>query len=224
MQKLGETGARAQRQRARSGDPVAEDASGSAAAGAGGSSRSAAQRGATAATATAGSRSPRPTTTPPGSGTCWTARSRTADALYQRFPGEQSAVFRRRAGRDQLRAAVSRDARQEASRSGEALPRYPRPRELGEPQPAQPVVQAGAGAERSGRARRELRLADGVARRRRGADRHQGLLQRRPAHVAGRRGQEDCTSPAASAPPATKASASRIRCRTSPPIPKPVRC
>ena len=32
------------------------------------------------------------------------------------------------------------------------------------------------------------------------------------------------TSPAASAPPATKGLASRIRCRISPPIPKPVRC
>ena len=90
-----------------------------------------------------------------------------ADALYQNFV-EQNLPF----------SGGERDAincvqlylvtpRQEASRSGEALSRHPRPREFRQPQPAQPVVQAGARAERSGRTRGELRVADGVARRRR---------------------------------------------------------
>ena len=63
--------------------------------------------------------------------------------------------------------------------------------ELGEPQPAQPVLQAGARAERSGRPRRELRVADGVARRCRRAHRDQGLPRRRAADVARRRRAQD---------------------------------
>ncbi len=111
-----------------------------------------------------------------------------ADALYEDFKTPQPAVLRRRARRDQLRPALSRHARPEASRSREALPRHPRARELGEPQPAQPVVQARARAARGRRSRGERRDADGVAGRRRRAHRSQGVLRRGRAHV-GRRGR-----------------------------------
>ena len=71
---------------------------------------------------------------------------KTAAALYEDFKVQQAALLGRRARRDQLPAALPRHARQEASRPGEALPRHPRARELGEPQPAQPVVHAGVAA------------------------------------------------------------------------------
>ena len=46
-----------------------------------------------------------------------------------------------------------------------------------------------------------------------------------PRSACGRtRSRRRCTSPAASARPATRGSASRTRCRTSPPTPKPARC
>ena len=92
-----------------------------------------------------------------GSAICSTPAIASADALYDDFNARQSAVLRRRARRDQLRAALSRHARQEASRSREALPRHPRPREFRQPQPAQPVLQAGARAERGRRPRGQLR-------------------------------------------------------------------
>ena len=58
-----------------------------------------------------------------------------------------SATTRRSPAASATRSTASQlyrvTQRQEASRSGEALSRHPRSRELGQPQPAQPVVQAG---------------------------------------------------------------------------------
>ena len=127
--------------------------------------------------------------------------------VVRRLQGEQPAVQRRRARRAQLRAAVSRDAREEASRSGEALSRYPRAREFGRPQPAQPVLQAGAGAARGGRPRGELRHADAVDARRRHADRPAATTSRPRSGCGPTRSSGRCTSQAASARPATRDSA-----------------
>ena len=62
--------------------------------------------------------------------------------------------------------------------------------QLGEPEPAQSVVQARAGAERSGRSRGERRHADGVAGGRRRAGGYAGVPRGGTAHVD-RRGREE---------------------------------
>ena len=147
-----------------------------------------------------------------------------ADALYEDFRVNDPPFSGRRARRDQLRPALSRHARQEASGPGEALPRHSRARELGQSQPAQPVVQARPRAERGRRPRRQLRLAHGVAHRRRRADRPRRLPPGGAAHVDRRGRARRCTSRAASARPATKASARPMPCPTSPRTPRRAPC
>ena len=136
---------RAERQRARGGHPLAADASRSEAAGAW-STRGSPRCARAAAAATAASRSRRPTSRRPASATCSTMRSRPPRAV-RGVRDEEPAVLGRRARRDQLPPALSRHPRQETSRSRQALSRHPRARELGQPQPPQPVVQAGARAD-----------------------------------------------------------------------------
>ena len=137
---------------------------------------------------------------------------------------DESAVFRRRARCHQLRPAVPGDARQEASRPREALPGYPRSRELGQPEPPQPVVQARSGTARSRRPRGELRVADGVADRRRRADGPQAVPGRRAGHVGRRGDTQDVHHRRHRHDRERGIWRSRMRCRICPRTRRPARC
>ena len=157
VQKLTENEAGSQRQRARSGDAVAEDASRIRDLQARVEARVAQLR--TQRTArqqrVRGRRDP--LSSRRAGAICSIARSRrrrrSATTSFANNPpfsgGERDAI--------NCVQLYRVDARQEASRSGEALSRHSRARELGQSQPPQPVVQARPRAERSGRPRGQLR-------------------------------------------------------------------
>ena len=141
--------------------------------------------------ATADSRWPRPTTTPPASAICWTRRSspptRCTRISATRNPpfsgGERDAIncvqlYRVTHDKKHLDLAKHyldiRGLPNSVNRSRHN-------------QSYKPVLEQ----TRSRRSRRELRVADGVARRRRRVDRDQGILRRRSSDVARCRRAED---------------------------------
>ena len=131
------------------------------------------------------------TTTRPAGASCWIARflSRTRCTTISR------ETIRRFPAASATRSIASSCTARRATRSISLWRKhYLDIRGLDnsvEPQPPQPVVHAGARAERSGRPCGELRLADGVAGRCRRADRTAGVPSRRRADVDRRRRPED---------------------------------
>ena len=207
IEKLERTRGRLPRQRARSRHPVAEDASQSGAAGACRGARSATEGAANAQQQRIrGRRDPLL-----HDGTARLARARgatAADALYAEF-AERSAVFRRRARRDQLRAALSRHARQKHL---DLAKHYLDIRGLENSvnrsrhnQSYMPVLEQSEAVGHAVNCARCMRVA--------GRGRRADGTRDGTSHAAERlwttSSTGKCTSPAASARPATKGSASR---------------